>query len=247
MNVNGTAADVIVFQLDPAQTRPDLPMIPLASTPPLRGEQVMIIGFGHVREKVIRWRDDYDARTRFGFEWSSKTGKRWGTNRITSPRRLLVQKKRITHTFTLSFDPPNSEQTTRHEAQAAVGDSGGAVFVERDGKWLLAGMMTSVSAHASTPARTATYGDVTYAADISTYRDEILRWARPECANEMDDDGDGKTDFPLDPDCDSPEDPDERGRLRFALPSKIGWGVVSIASSVLAFGTLAHYRSRKRS
>ena len=37
--------------------------------------------------------------------------------------------------------------------------------------------------------------------DISDYRQEILRYGRPECADERDNDGDGRVDYPADPDC----------------------------------------------
>jgi hypothetical protein len=212
LNVDGTPADAIVFQIYPNGDGdiPDLPILPLASVAPLPGEEVMLVGFGRGRGKVIEWQQD--GVVRFGFEWSEKGSKRWGTNRIKSNQAMLVQENLSTHALTFIFDRPHSENSTRHEAHAATGDSGGAVFVWRDGQWQLAGMMTSVSANTVVPRHktTAAYDDITFAADISFYRDEILRWARPKCANEEDDDGDGKIDFPLDPGCRSPADSDER-------------------------------------
>ena len=208
LNVDGTAADALVFQIEPGSGLPDLPILPLATVAPLPGEEILLVGFGREREKVIEWNED--GRIFFGFEWSERGRKRWGTNRIASGFSLLVQKNWSTRTLSFIFDPPNAENTTRYEAQAALGDSGGAVFVKRDGGWQLVGMMTSVSAYAATPEHTTSYGDVTFAADISFYHSEILRWARPKCVNEEDDDGDGKIDFPLDPGCESPSDQDER-------------------------------------
>ena len=212
LNLNGTAADAMLFRLRADADLPDLPLLPLARDPLQPDEEVLVIGFGRGREKVIEWVDPNDPHQRheFAFAWSRSGRKRWGTNRIVSNHQILVQKNWRTHAVTFRFDPPNSPSVTPHEAQAAVGDSGGAVFVQREGEWLLAGMMTSVSARYLTPKESSAYGDTTYAADISFYRSEIIRWARPDCANEEDDDGDGKVDFPLDPDCRAATDPSER-------------------------------------
>jgi hypothetical protein len=46
-------------------------------------------------------------------------------------------------------------------------------------------------------------GNITYSTDLSVYRDQIIDLTRPECANEVDDDGDTFVDWPDDPDCDS--------------------------------------------
>ena len=244
LNLDGTAADVIVFQLDPDAELPDLPILPLARVAPLPGEEVMVIGFGRGRGRVTEWHDD--GRIRYGFEWSQRGSKRWGTNRIASSHTVLVQPNGSTHTFTFVFDRPNAKNTTRHEAQAALGDSGGAVFVQRDGEWLLAGMMTSVSAHTASPGHTTIYGDTTFAADISFYRGEILRWARPKCANEEDDDGDGKIDFPLDPGCSAPDDHDERNEGPIARGIGIAWAAPLVGSCVLGVVMFFRLRARKQ-
>ncbi len=236
LNPNGSAADAMVFRLTADSELPDLPLLPLAKEPPQPDEEVLLIGFGRGREKVIEWVDPNDPHQthRFAFAWSRSGRKRWGTNRIVSSHQILVQEDWTTHSLTFVFDPPNSPGVTPHEAQAAVGDSGGAVFVKRDGAWLLAGMMTSVSARSLSPHETSAYGDTTYAADISSYRSEIFRWTRPDCANEEDDDGDGKIDFPLDPDCHAPTDPDER--RTHLLTKGQGWfvGVAAIGAVLFA-------------
>lgn len=246
MNVNGTAADAIVFQLDPDADLPELPILPLASFAPLPGEEVMLIGFGRERGQVIEWHDE--GRTRFGFAWSERGSKRWGTNRIASNHTVLVQQDWSTHALSFVFDPPHSESTTRYEAQAAMGDSGGAVFVQRDGEWLLVGMMTSIAANGALADQITTYGDTTFAADISYYRSEILRWARPKCANEEDDDGDGKIDFPLDPGCDAPGDPDERDTNPIVRGYGIGiaWAITLIGSCVLGAVMFLLFRKIKQ-
>ena len=150
---------------------------------------------------------------------------------------------RTTRSVAVAFDPPGAETATRHEAQAAVGDSGGAVFVKRDGIWLLAAMMTSVTGYTRAPARTSMYGDTTYAADLSSYRAEILHWARPACENEEDDDGDRLIDHPRDPGCDSPHDPSERDEG----PPILEWVGVAVVLLVAVAAAVAYNRRDLRS
>ena len=237
MNVNGSPADILVFQLALDSDLPDLPILPLAKQAPRAGEEVLLIGFGRERAKVIEWNDG--GTTRFGFEWTKSGRKRWGTNKIASGHEVLAQGNWTTRALTFLFDPPRSRNATTYESHAATGDSGGAAFVQRDGVWMLAGMMTSISSLHATPERTSQYGDTTWAADISHYRSEIFRWTRPHCANEEDDDGDGKIDFPLDPDCESPTDRDERDLRPLAI--KNAWLIGLVSLGVLGLWT---FRSR---
>lgn len=229
MNVNGTAADAMVFALDRNADLPDLPLLPIARSPALPGEEVLVIGFGRGREKVIEY--ELDGRTQFGFTWTKKGGKRWGTNRIQSNSEILNQGDYTTRAIVFRFDQPLSPGATRYEAQATTGDSGGAVFVQREGVWQLVGLMVSVSGEIRVPNASSRYGDTTFAADLTYYREEIMRWTRPLCANELDDDGDGRIDFPLDPGCDSPSDRNEWDAssegdesLRLALAATIAAG-----------------------
>lgn len=207
LNETGSAADAMIFELDPEAGLPDLPILPIAREALRPGEEVLVVGFGRGREKVIEF--ELDGRIEFGFTWTAKGQKRWGTNRIESNFEILNQGSYSTRALTFRFDEPLSPQATRYETHAAVGDSGGGVFVERDGQWQLAGLMISVAGDARMPGSSTLYGDLTYAADLTYYRDELLRWTRPACMNERDDDGDERIDFPLDPGCDSPLDRNE--------------------------------------
>jgi hypothetical protein len=215
LNPDGKAADAMIFELAERPEPPDWPPIPIAKRPPEPGEEVLLIGFGRGRAKVIET-IGADGRTRFGFTWSDDKRKRWGTNRISTVQRKMSQDHFLTHSFTFDFDPPSSPRATRNEAQAAVGDSGGGVFVRRDGEWRLLGMMVSVSAHRdptteNTDFSNTSYGDQTFAVDLTEYREEILRWTRAACSNERDDDGDDLIDYPQDPGCANARDRNERG------------------------------------
>jgi hypothetical protein len=233
LNVNGTPADAMLFEVALPEGFRDLPILPITGEPPRPGEEVLLIGFGRQREKVVEV--ETEGPSQFGFSWSDKGGKRWGTNRVSSIDDTLYQGSWTTHSFALDFDPPNSAATTAFEAQAAVGDSGGAVFVKRDGEWLLAGMMTSVTGYSRAPAHTSMYGDSTYAADLTRYRSEILRWSRSACANEEDDDGDDATDFPADSGCESADDESERDR---GVASTALRGLLVALAAAIAVATL---------
>jgi hypothetical protein len=243
LNENGTAADAMIFELDRSPEPPDWPLLPLADRPPERGEDLVLIGFGRGRGRVVEYAG-VDGLSRFAFAWSDDKRKRWGTNRIDLIDQTMAQDNFVTRSFTFEFDPPYSGQTTPHEAQAAVGDSGGAVFVKRDGEWQLLGMMISVSAHRDRANgdgdfSTSSYGDQTYAVDLTQYREEILRWTRPACSNERDDDGDDRIDFPQDPGCSTASDRDERDEwpsrhhvLGAAVVAAVG--LVLLASAVVS-------------
>ena len=243
LNTNGNAADAMVFELDEVPPPPSWATIPIAEEPPREGEDVLMIGFGRERLRVDEF--DADGRSGFSFRWTAKGRKRWATNRITSHFDVISQGNLTSRAFAMRFDEPYSRRSTRYEAQAAVGDSGGGVFVERDGEWQLLGLMISVSGVRNAPKSGAVYGDRTFVVDLSHYRPEILRWTRAACSNGLDDDGDGEFDFPDDPGCAGPRDTNERDDSRYAEPS---FWVAALASvGILAVGAFALFRMRAES
>ena len=244
LNVNGTPADAMLFEVALPEGFEDLPPLPIARESPQPGEEVLLIGFGRGREKVVEVLSD--GPVQFGFSWTQKGRKRWGTNRIATIDETLYQGSWTTHSFALVFDPPMTAHATEFEAQAAVGDSGGAVFVKRDGEWQLAGMMTSVTGFSRAPAQTSMYGDSTYAADLVTYRGEILHWSRPACSNEEDDDGDGLIDFPADPGCESPSDESERDRGPSSVALRAVLAALAATFLVATLLNLGWGRGRKK-
>ncbi len=91
-------------------------------------------------------------------------------------------------TFTTHFNKEtyDGEPSRTHEAQAQGGDSGGGVFANNAGTWELSGIMVSILGFRS---NSAIYhgtgpgafdilggrpGDVTYAIDLTFYRDQIV-------------------------------------------------------------------------
>jgi len=223
-----------------------MPLIPIARTPAEPGEEVLLIGFGREREAPVRWIDEL-AGEQTGIRWSAEGRKHWGTNRVLSVGRWIPHRTALTRTFVLRFDAFGDPETTRFEAQAATGDSGGGVFVRRERGWELAGMMISITSRVGAPAQTAMFGDQTFVLDLTSYRSELLRWARPACANEEDDDGDGRIDFPDDPDCESEQDRDERPSRRLLRADRIWPGVAAGAALGLIGGGFFYRRLQRGS
>jgi hypothetical protein len=59
------------------------------------------------------------------------------------------------------------------EGMGAVYDSGGGVFTGSGETTELAGIMISIGTYSNQPSGTAVFGDATYMADLSVYRNQI--------------------------------------------------------------------------
>ncbi len=240
MNPDGTIADAVVFPLKQGYPLPDLPLLKIATRAPRAGDEILMIGFGRLRGDPIEWGPPGNRKTAFG--WTEDGEKRWGTNRVVDAEKWLRQSQYRTISFSTYFDAVDDENSTAHEASATVGDSGGAIFMKQDGQWLLVGLINSVGTAIARPSQSTATGDITYSADLTHYRAEILHWARPDCSNEVDDDGDGLIDYPEDPKCENPEDPNERPEARMNMEWRTwGWAVVP-----LILGSLAIVWGRQR-
>jgi hypothetical protein len=194
-NPDQTLADLKVFRIDPS---PVLPLMPIRATTPAAGTNVTLVGQGALRGAATSWMG-YD-----GWFWGGGMGLHWATNRVHG-----TGFEAGSWTVSTDFTKPSLGGTT-HEGQGATGDSGGALFIKSGGTWELAGVMFAVGPFLGQPDSTALQGKVsqpignlTYSTDLSVYRDQIIDLTRPECANEIDDDGDTFVDWPDDPDCDS--------------------------------------------
>jgi hypothetical protein len=81
-----------------------------------------------------------------------------------------------------------------HDAVAAVGDSGGGLFIKNGAIWELAGIAIAVTVESGQPGSTSIYGNDSFYADLAYYRSQILDVTRP-CDDGVDNDGDGKVDL----------------------------------------------------
>jgi hypothetical protein len=162
-NPDGTAADLMLFRIDP---EPDLPSLRISAESPPIGSPIVMVGRGLGRgEKTTRG-------GRAGFSWQGPPIKRWGTGMLHE--YLYDLSVGNTDAFATRF----SIAKTAHEAHAAHGDSGGAAFAYLEDRWQLVGIILAVDAHfadadTDESAQLAAYGDRTLIADLARYRQFI--------------------------------------------------------------------------
>ena len=156
-------ADLLAFRL---REDPGLAPLPIAAQTLATQTPVVMVGFGAARGDA--WSNGRGS----GFRWATgERRRRWGTNRIEG--RLLARSgASLTQVFFTEFDSP--DDGTQREGQAAAGDSGGAVFArDGTGAWELAGILVMISRPPGEPTTVALYGDRTFAADLSFYREQL--------------------------------------------------------------------------
>jgi hypothetical protein len=152
-------SDLALFRVDPA---PDLPPLEFQQMAPEKGTAVLLVGIG-------RGRDAPFAGTA-GWSWKPGRVRRWGTNEISRVGfDVAGPGTRLTRCFRMNF----SRDGTPHEAQAAKGDSGGAVFLKDGERYRLGGVMVSIGHARGQAPDTALFGNFTNAADISQYLPQI--------------------------------------------------------------------------
>jgi hypothetical protein len=178
LNPDSSPADLSLFRLT---SEPALPSLTIASAPPTNNLAVTMMGGTYGREpNLTQWdiagnvwtevASDGDAQ---GYKWSGGSSPRWGTNHIRSfgGGNTTISADDgfgITTVFRTRFD------NNPNEAQAASGDSGGGVFWKVGGQWQLGGVMLFVDNADGQPNFTSVFGNDTYAANLSTYRDQII-------------------------------------------------------------------------
>ena len=195
--------DLALYKIHPI---PELPELPIRALPPQGSETVILVGRGRDRGDAVEWMG------RAGWQWKTTRSLRWGTNRVHEVELDIdLSGQSSTRAFSTDF---SGSSATEHEAQVTTGDSGGAAFIERAGRWELAGILFAASAFYDQPDHTSLFGNRTLIADLSHYRDSILEIvATPACDDGLDDDGDGLVDYPEDPGCDDFDDTSEHSAL----------------------------------
>jgi hypothetical protein len=173
----GTQSDLAMVRIVGS---PPIPPLALSSASPEPGEVVTMIGNGWNREATLTCWDAsffeitcpppgppaaYTGYQRLG----SERAVRWGTNALTATGLDVTIGSRTTRAFEATFDTPGIAD----EAQSVTGDSGGAVFLKREGVWELVGIQFAMSVFAGQPTNAAVFGDLSLMVDIYHYRDEI--------------------------------------------------------------------------
>lgn len=170
-NSVGTDADLMMFRVEEGV---GLPGIGISSTP-TNGTALTMIGNGRNRATDLSywnvsgttWTENGSPTNAAGYKWASGSTKRWGSNTKEGDAGLVNDGFGITDMFYTDFDP------LAGEAQGATYDSGGGVFVDNGGEWELSGIMITTAGGSGQPGSTSVFGNLTYAADLSTYADQI--------------------------------------------------------------------------
>jgi len=197
-NDDGTWADLIAFKL---ASRPPLPDVAITDSAPTVGTLITVIGRGVNRGAPTSWGGVE------GFAWGTGSALRWGTNRISAVGDFVM----TTRAFRILFDELANLPAGQHEADIVTGDSGGGAFVGAGASAELVGILFARAAFVGQPASTSLYGNAGVIVDLYAYRDDVLAIVdRPDCSDGLDDDGDGRIDFPADPGCTTGSDWNER-------------------------------------
>lgn len=199
-NPDATQPDLIAFKL---ATRPALADIALADTPANVNTLVSVIGFGANRGTPTSW----NGVNGWNWSWSGSRAVRWGTNRISGIGVTALD----TRAFQITFDDIPNPPAGQHEADIVNGDSGGGAFTGSGASAKLVGILFARSSFIGQPTSTSLFGNIGLIVDLYFYRDAILAVVdRPDCNDDLDEDGDGLVDYPADPGCASALDSSER-------------------------------------
>jgi hypothetical protein len=164
-NSDGTVTDMMLFHVSQAAA---VPSLPLASNPPAINSVVDFIGTGYIAGSGPMPIGAYT-----GFTWVLTSARSWGNNRVSSINYVYNAGFGNVTLFLTTFGATGQ---TSDECQATSGDSGSGVFQKSGAVWQLVGMTDLVSGETNQPANTSVYGNITLAAQISTYRTQIVAW-----------------------------------------------------------------------
>ena len=191
----GVFTDLRLYRL---VSDPGLTTLPIASVSPPLGSEALLIGRGRDRGAP------YVFGPYTGWSWGGAYTKRWGTNNVSQTAFDLILGGAPLRALGFSFNNVGGT-----ESIATVGDSGGSAFVDDE----LAGILVAIWSFGGQAPATSVYGNGTYVADLSYYRDQILAvTAERACSDGLDDDGDGLVDL-ADAGCYGPDDPFETNAI----------------------------------
>lgn len=195
-------ADVAMFRVT---QKPNLPPLNVTSMAPgglripvLTGNRsVVMIGSGHPRvDNMTYWKtsetgwvesveSDYDYK---GYKFWSNTSQnilRWGNNQIDLVSGNVNLKLPMPNPFgdVVAFRTTFNPEVGPNECQVAPIDSGAGVFYKNNNYWELTGLIMTMTQPDGSDAKAVwgiAEGAFSYAADLSFYRDQIMRILRPE-------------------------------------------------------------------
>lgn len=179
-----TLTDLYLFRL--ATTPAGLAGVPIAAATTGSGAAVTMIGAGRDRGAFTQWSVNTNTGTNpwvwtevpsdgnaAGYKTLETRTMRWGTNNVSGTGIWINAGSGDARTLQTTFDGFPFYST---EAQAAYGDSGGAVFRKNGATWELTGLILTVAGYSGQPdpGGNAVFGNATYAADLTFYRPQIM-------------------------------------------------------------------------
>lgn len=173
-NSTGTFADMAAVRVT---NGPTLPAVVLRQSAIPDDAGLTMIGRGYNRAPTNTFWNSSWIRTNAvaaaytGFLWASGQTMRWGQNVVnngekTEPGINPGYGGLTTVSFSVTFDAGAGA----NEAQAAIGDSGGAVFYKSGAQWQLVGMMYTIDEYDGQAAKdlySAAYGNKTWSANLT--------------------------------------------------------------------------------
>lgn len=168
LNADLSFADLRLFSIHPV---PNLPALPIATTQPAVGAEVVLIGHGRDRGAATSFDSNgpLPPEPVGGYLWLATQSMRWGTNEVNSFTTVS-----LAGTTSSAFSTLFDEVGTLHEATATSGDSGGAAFLDTGSQWELAGIIFAISQFPGQPPSSSIYGNPTLIVDLSVYRTQIV-------------------------------------------------------------------------
>jgi len=214
-NGGGPDPDLIAFKL---RKDPPMPDLFIGPNPVSLGDELIMVGNGDFRGAATTWTSPSGPPFKSFDGWfhASPHHLRWGTNEIDGIHQSVsIGGDSTTESFFTTFDDLNGPETNDPEAQAVVGDSGGAALYWNGAAGELVGIIYargSLNPDQSTqPFDRALYENISVMVDLEFYRSQIDALIdQPDCDDGLDDDGDGLIDYPADPGCDNALDDDEQ-------------------------------------
>lgn len=172
--------DIVLFRLT---SDPGLPSLSIATSAPTVGQDVMMIGNGYVQQSTPTfWAvtevagDGNDIWTEVtpptpynlaGYKTTGTQQVRWGVNEVDVAAATVNSGNGDVLSFTTLYN-----NVFTQEAQAVVGDSGGAALAFDGTSWNLLGMMHAINAYDNQPS-SAISGQSTFHANLSLYAPQI--------------------------------------------------------------------------
>ena len=180
----GQLVDLLLFRIDGVPS--GVGNLVIGEAPPPLGALVPGFGYGRTRAAdqttcyvdvattPYTWSETsfpgWDTNV-YGFKYASGNTKRWGQNHIDAVGVPVSNSWGTTQALEMDFDRFGGAGD--NEMLVATNDSGGGLFYMNGDQWELVGIWLALGRYSGQPGDTAVFGNRSYAADLSVYRDQI--------------------------------------------------------------------------